>query len=90
MVMEMQGPSLADVQKNFNGRGLSLKSVLIIADQVLIRLKDIHQCGLLHCHLKPDNLTTGATPNRASRIQIRDFRFAKVYKDCLTGELLDP
>ena len=58
LIMDMLGPSL---EKLFNicGRKFSLKTVSMLADQMLSRLEFIHDTGYLHRDLKPDNFLMG-------------------------------
>jgi serine/threonine protein kinase len=43
--------------------GFSLKTVLMIADQVLTRLETLHSTGWLHGGVKPDNVAIGSRDN---------------------------
>ncbi|TLD09859.1 hypothetical protein PspLS_12053 [Pyricularia sp. CBS 133598] len=52
------GPSLQDFVKYCGGR-FSLKSTLLIADQVISRLELMHRRSLIHGDVKPDNFRIG-------------------------------
>ena len=46
------GPSLSDLVSLCGGK-LTVKSMLIIAMQMLKRLEDVHAAGIIHCDIKP-------------------------------------
>ncbi|VVB11468.1 unnamed protein product [Arabis nemorensis] len=84
LVMDLLGPSLEDLF-NFCSRKLSLKSVLMLADQMINRVEYFHSKSFLHRDLKPDNFLMGLG-RRANQVYIIDFGLAKKYKDNTTNQ----
>ena len=78
MVIEMLGPSLEDLF-NYCGRKFSLKTVLLLADQLICRIQTLHNKGYLHRDLKPENILIGLEEN-ASTLYLIDYGLAKKYK----------
>ena len=77
MVMDLLGSSLED---NFNnsGKKLSMKTVLMVADQMIKRMEYIHSRKIIHRDIKPDNFSVGYGKNK-HRIYVFDFGLAKKY-----------
>jgi len=75
LVMDLLGPSLEDLF-NLCNRKFSLKTVLMLADQMLTRIEYIHNRGFLHRNLKPDDFLIGIG-KRSHKIYIIDFGVAK-------------
>ncbi|KAK7194562.1 casein kinase I [Novymonas esmeraldas] len=77
MVMEMCGPSLEDVF-NYCHRRFSLKTVLMIADQLLHRIQYFHEKGFVHRDIKPENFVLGCRA-KAHILYIIDYGLSKLY-----------
>ncbi|MQM08595.1 hypothetical protein Taro_041460 [Colocasia esculenta] len=101
LVMDLLGPSLEDLF-NFCSRKLSLKTVLMLADQMINRIEYVHSKSFLHRDIKPDNFLMGLG-RRANQIHINldpaacasvtfiqvyiiDFGLAKKYRDTSTHQ----
>ena len=83
MVMDLLGLSLEDAFTQCN-RKFSVKTVLMIADQMIKRVEYVHSRRIIHRDIKPDNFAFGLGKN-AHRIFIFDFGLAKKYMSS-TGE----
>ncbi|PIA64281.1 hypothetical protein AQUCO_00100038v1 [Aquilegia coerulea] len=84
LVMDLLGPSLEDLF-NFCSRKLSLKTVLMLADQMINRVEFVHAKSFLHRDIKPDNFLMGLG-RRANQVYVIDFGLAKKYRDSSTHQ----
>ncbi|XVE88687.1 hypothetical protein DITRI_Ditri19aG0088900 [Diplodiscus trichospermus] len=70
---------------NFCSRKLSLKTVLMLADQMINRVEFIHSKSFLHRDIKPDNFLMGLG-RRANQVYVIDFGLSKKYRDTSTHQ----
>mmetsp|Transcript_36241 Transcript_36241/g.79105 ORF Transcript_36241/g.79105 Transcript_36241/m.79105 type:complete len:369 (+) Transcript_36241:44-1150(+) len=82
LVMELLGPSLEDLLGKCGGR-FSLKTVLMLAEQMLNRIEFVHGKSFLHRDIKPDNFLVGL--GRGNEVFMIDFGLGRRYKDARTG-----
>lgn len=59
MIHNLLSPSLKDLFEYY-GRSFSLKTVLLLANQLIYRMRYIHSKSLIHRDIKPQNLLLGS------------------------------
>ncbi|CAD5174155.1 unnamed protein product [Musa acuminata subsp. malaccensis] len=84
LVIDLLGPSLEDLF-SFCSRKLSLKTVLMLADQMINRVEFVHSKSFLHRDIKPDNFLVGLG-RRVNQVYMIDFGLAKKYRDTSTHQ----
>lgn len=76
--------ALSYLGKNLNelfdicGHKFSMKTVLTIADQMILRIEYLHRKGICHCDIKPENFLVGHGIYRWT-IYLIDFGLSKFY-----------
>lgn len=86
LVIDLLGPSLEDLF-DWCGRKFSLKTVVMVAKQMISRVQTIHERSLIYRDIKPDNFLIGRphTPS-ANLVYVVDFGMAKQYRDPTTQQ----
>lgn len=84
LVMELLGPSLEDLF-TYCSRKFTLSTIIPLAEQMVSRIRSLHQNCYIHRDIKPDNFLMGVN-SRGHIVHIIDFGLAKKYKDRFTGE----
>jgi casein kinase 1 len=84
MVIDLLGPSLEDLF-SFCNRRFSLKTVSMLADQMINRIEYVHAKNFLHRDIKPDNFLIGLG-KKANQVHAIDFGLAKKYRDPKTQQ----
>jgi casein kinase 1 alpha len=79
LVMDLLGPSLEDLF-NFCSRSFTLKTVLMLADQMISRVEYVHTKCFIHRDIKPDNFLMG-NGRHCNKLFLIDFGLAKKYRD---------
>ena len=78
--MDLMGSSLESLFEN-TLRKFSLKTVLMLIDQMISRIEYIHSKHFLHRDIKPDNFLIGGSETTKDNVYIIDFGLAKCYKN---------
>ena len=83
LIIELLGESIENLF-DYCGRHFTLLTTLMIVEQMLSRIEFIHNRGLIHRDIKPDNFMMGRGDNKDT-VYIIDFGLSKRYKDPITG-----
>lgn len=84
LVMDILGPSLEDLF-NFCSRRFTMKTVLMLADQMISRIEYVHNKNFIHRDIKPDNFLMGVG-RHCNKLYLIDFGLAKKYRDTRTRQ----
>ncbi|KAL4502231.1 hypothetical protein ABPG72_000466 [Tetrahymena utriculariae] len=78
MVLNLLGRDLAYYMKAL--KKFSLKTVLMLMDQLITVLENVHNRSIIHRDLKPENILMGRE-NEAHMVYIIDYGISKIYRD---------
>ncbi|KAI0631309.1 kinase-like protein [Trametes polyzona] len=85
IVMDRLGPSLAALRRFCRGR-FALRTICMLAHQMLERIEFLHTRGIVHCDIKPQNFAMGFLGDATKTVHIFDLGFAKTYLLPRSGE----
>ncbi|ANB11830.1 serine/threonine protein kinase YCK2 [Sugiyamaella lignohabitans] len=86
LVIDLLGPSLEDLF-DWCGRRFTLKTVVMVAKQMISRVQTIHEKNLIYRDIKPDNFLIGKPGTKnANLVYVVDFGMAKQYRDPKTKQ----
>lgn len=81
MVMQLLGKDLGCLLEKCGGK-FSLKTVCMIAIQLLDRVEVLHRCGFIHRDIKPNNFVLGEqNSDQEHLVYLIDFGLSKRYED---------
>jgi serine/threonine protein kinase len=84
MAMQLLGPSLNDLFDDCE-REFSMKTIALLADQIIRNIEQVHAAGYIHRDIKPGNFAVGRGSAR-NEVFVIDFGLAKRYKDPKTDK----
>ena len=72
-----------DLQKKFqeSNRDFSLNKIIMLADQMIENIEIIHEKGILHNDLKPNNMSIGIDAQNSFQLYIIDFGLCKPWRE---------
>ena len=80
LIMSLLGLNLGYLHKQCEGR-FSLKTVILLALQLLRRIEALHKQGMLHRDIKPENLVMGCGLKDENILYLIDFGLSVPYLD---------
>ncbi|KAH0795246.1 CK1 family protein kinase [Histomonas meleagridis] len=83
MVLDLLGKSLEEIHETYHQ--LSLKTVLMLADQMISSIEFVHKRSYIHRDIKPDNFVMGLD-EKSNQVFLIDFGLSKKYCDPKTHQ----
>lgn len=77
MVMDYLGPNLEDLF-NYCDRKFSIKTICMLAIQMLMRIEQLHAKKIIHRDIKPENFVMGRGPG-FNRVYVIDFGLSRSF-----------
>ncbi|KAA6385031.1 MAG: putative Casein kinase I [Streblomastix strix] len=85
MVMDLLGQSLEDIISAKPHNHFSLKTTIMLADQMICRIEFLHSRDYVHRDIKPDNFLMGRGKKK-NIVYLIDLGLAKRYRDSSTHQ----
>lgn len=82
LIFELLGKSIESHFQRVR-KPLSLKTVLMLADQMITAVQYLHKKSIIHRDIKPENFMLG-TGNNSNKVYIIDFGLSKEYRSPIT------
>lgn len=79
MVIDLMGPNIEDLF-SLCSKKFSLKTILMLADQMIQRIEYVHSKSYIHRDIKPENFLMGLG-KKSHIVHIIDFGLSKKYRD---------
>lgn len=80
LIMELLGANLSALHRQCGGR-FSVKTLSLLALQILRRIEALHEKGILHRDLKPENIVMGIKETGEGIAYLIDFGLSEPYLD---------
>lgn len=84
LIMTRLGESLDKIMDRSPGKQLCKSDILMVGIQVVRRLRYLHEKGILHRDMKPNNLVMGWGPNSEKTVHVIDFGLSSIVQDWAT------
>ena len=78
LIMDLLGANLETIMNKLPDKIFTIKTSLMIMTQCIQRLKDLHEKGIIHRDMKPENLVIGRK-RKETTIYLIDFGLSKKY-----------